>query len=476
MSDLGREKRGANLRTSGIGAAILLMGAALRVAAGWNTLWLDEIWSLQIAEQVTCPLEIFTRFRVDNNHILNTLLIYAWGPEQTAIAYRLGSIVAGTLSILVVGWITARWGHVEKWTSMLVTAVSFLQIHYSSEARGYALAILLALTCYASLRRYLDQGATGWGLLFSLSGASGFFAHPTFAFCYLAAVYWSLTRWLSQPVAWRDLAGKLAVSHTLPVVSGLAFYTGFLRGIELGGGPEYQLAGVLVETASLALGGPQGGPLAILVTLAFLAGLFAGLRLLMRHQPDEWSFFLVVVLLPVVQVAITNPPFLFVRYFLISMVFGLLLCCRAVASLFVLGRRGSVAYAVIVTLFLAGNLWHTSELIRLGRGQYPEALAYMAGAARDAELRITSDHDHGNRMLVEFFAETAVPHHEVEYVDMARPWNDPPEWLVIHQARRWEMSCPKDAYNAWGTRYTLQRIFDCAKLSGWRWICYRRVR
>jgi hypothetical protein len=455
--------------------AILLTGAVLRVASAWNALWLDEIWSLQIAEQVVCPLEIFTRFKVDNNHILNTLLLYLWGPGQASIVYRLASIIAGTLSIILAGWISARWGRVEKWTSMLATAVCFLQIHYASEARGYALAILLAFICFECLRRHLDQGTLRWGLLSSLSAALGFFAHPTFAFCYLAAVYWSLTRWLSQPEAWRNLAIKLAVCHTLPVVSGLVLYVGFLRGIELGGGPEYQLARLLVETASLALGGPQGGILAALVGLVFLAGLTVGLRSLMRQKADEWSFYFVVILLPIVQVVVTNPPFLFVRYFLVPIAFGLLLCSRAMGRLFALGRRGQVAYALIMTLFVVGNLWHTGELIRLGRGQYPQALAYMAAATRGAELRITSDHDHGNRMLVEFFAQTVARDRDIQYVDMARPWRNAPEWLIIHQARRWDMSSPKDAYDARGTSYALQRIFDCAKLSGWRWHCYRRI-
>ncbi|MFV2069651.1 MAG: hypothetical protein ACC645_22015 [Pirellulales bacterium] len=457
-----------------LAVAVLVAAVGLRVAASCNALWLDEIWSLLLAEQVESPLEILTRFRVDNNHILNTFSLYWIGPGKPWIVYRLPAIIAGSLSVIAAAWIGARWGRVEKWTAMVLVAFSYLLIHYASEARGYALVVLLAFTCYESLRRHLDGGRLKWGLLFAVCAATGMLAHPMFAFCYLAAVYWSLTSWLTQRMAWRGIAIHGAICHGLPFSCGSLLYVFHLRGVELGGGPEYSFPNLLIETGSLALGGPQGGIAALLVSLIFGAGVVAGLRLLIRERADAWTFFFIAVVLPMIQAMVARPPFLFVRYFLISIAFGLLLCSLVLGRLFARGRSGRLAYALILLFFILGNLWHTVGLIQLGRGQYLEALAYMTTEDSSNVITISSDHDHGNRMLVEFYARDFAPARQIEYVDLAQWPQDPPGWLIIHQARVWNAPPPRTSYEVSGTRYALQRTFDCAKLSGWQWHCYRK--
>jgi hypothetical protein len=445
------------------------------VVAASNSLWLDEIWSLRLAEQAESAIEILTRFRVDNNHLLNTLSLYVTGPGRAPLAYRLPAIAAGTLTVIAAGWIGAQRGRVEQWTAMLLVTTSFLLVQYSSEARGYALAILLAFISYESLRRHLETGRPAWGSLFAVAAAGGLLAHPTFAFCYLAAVYWSVTTWLTRPAKWHRLALSAVLCHALPIASGCLLYFFHLRNVDLGGGPDYSLGEILIEAGSLAVGGPQGGGVALCVSVVFAAGVIIGLRLLMRERSAEWTFFVVAVILPVIQAAVARPPFLFARYFLISIAFGLLLCSFALAHLARRGRYGKICYVLILLLFVSGNLWHTGELVRRGRGQYAKALAYMAAATTSKRTTISSDHNHGIRMLVEFYGREFAPQHEFEYLDMGGDWTEgPPDWLIIHQPRVWAVPTPRASYEVEGTGYTFQRTFDCAKLSGWQWHCYRK--
>src|SRR5512143_455296 len=64
--------RSTMLAWAGIG-----LGSILMVLSARGDLWLDEIWSIFFAEAARSPCEILTLFRHDNNHVLNTLYLYA---------------------------------------------------------------------------------------------------------------------------------------------------------------------------------------------------------------------------------------------------------------------------------------------------------------------------------------------------------------------------------------------------------------
>src|SRR5262245_64079 len=70
-------------------AVILLAAGALRFAAGRGSLWLDEIWTLDdVRLRVASIVDIFTMGE-ENNHYLNTLVVWLLGPEQEGIAFRI---------------------------------------------------------------------------------------------------------------------------------------------------------------------------------------------------------------------------------------------------------------------------------------------------------------------------------------------------------------------------------------------------
>ena len=84
--------------------------------------------------------------RTDNNHLLNTLWIYAVGDRPTWFAYRLFSILTGSAAIAATGLALRRVGRVESLVAAVLVAASYPMIVYSSEARGYAPAVFFAAT------------------------------------------------------------------------------------------------------------------------------------------------------------------------------------------------------------------------------------------------------------------------------------------------------------------------------------------
>ena len=55
---------------------LILVALALRWVCAWNDLWFDEIISVKLASQMSGWAGVFGEFKYDNNHYLNTIVIY----------------------------------------------------------------------------------------------------------------------------------------------------------------------------------------------------------------------------------------------------------------------------------------------------------------------------------------------------------------------------------------------------------------
>ena len=72
------------LRSVWVPIAILSVGALLRFAAARGDLWLDEIWSIDIAREAGSLLGVLAT-RHDNNHPHNTIWLLAAGGSGSAL-------------------------------------------------------------------------------------------------------------------------------------------------------------------------------------------------------------------------------------------------------------------------------------------------------------------------------------------------------------------------------------------------------
>src|ERR1044072_4687402 len=128
--------------------SITLLAAVLRFLAAQNDLWIDELIFLPIARQARQISDIFTVFNYDNNHFLNTLWMYAIGPNQPMLAYRVPAIVYGILSVPAMYWATVGFSARARLLATLRVAINYPLIHFSSEARGYSGALLASILAY----------------------------------------------------------------------------------------------------------------------------------------------------------------------------------------------------------------------------------------------------------------------------------------------------------------------------------------
>ncbi|HZZ29773.1 MAG TPA: hypothetical protein VFE46_17390 [Pirellulales bacterium] len=259
---------GAAEKDSRPGLIILLVAlgliiAALRLAAARGELWFDEVWTIQgVQAAVHSPTDIVLRVKHDNNHFLNSLVVYWIGPDGTAWMYRLPAVIFGTLTVLLAVLIARRHGWAAMLAGVILTGCSYLLVNYSSEARGYAYEMFFALAAFGSLCAAEASANVNWEILFSASCILGFLAHPLFLTVYLSAQVYT---WI--PFGHRQQEGKrlpsVAAIICRTIIPGLFFgwlYWINLSQLTIGSGESPPVLSVIVQTLSLAVGGPFDPP------------------------------------------------------------------------------------------------------------------------------------------------------------------------------------------------------------------------
>jgi hypothetical protein len=403
-------------------------------------------------------LEIF-RIRHGNNHILHSLFVWLAGPAAPPYVYRLLAVASGIGGLFAIARIARRWGETEALMSVVLAATSFPVLMYFSEARGYAPAMFLGLVALALLLDGERPSARRIAL-FWLVSILGVLAHLTFVFVSGALLTIRRPRYVAL--------------HSVPLLFTGVWYLVFARGMEFNAHLEYRIADVAAEVASLLIGIPEHWPELLLIG-AWLAIVAAGALLLYREHDPSWLFYpAVLVVMPLAVVLVTNPDFLYARFFAPTFPFFSLLLAYLLGRL---GRTVSVRWAVpalvaVLVLAQSGRVW---ALLTVGRGQYSSALARMSAETGPRRLTIGSDNDYRTHMILRFYVPRLRHPGGVTFV--ARPdWGTrPPEWLIT-QTARFEKRPAQAVALPGGARYVLMEEYPYAGLSGWRWFVYRRVR
>ncbi len=457
--------------------AALLIAAAYRLLAALDDFWLDEIWSWLIATRIDSARQIFTEIRHDNNHFLNTWVIYCLGTGRHWLYYRLPAVAAGVGTVVICGLFARRWGRPGALTATLITGASFPLIQYSSEARGYAYALLLAVAAFEIVQRSIDKPRLWWDGLFACCAVLGFLAHVTFVLAYGALVAWSLWRLFRDRGVWSSRHWGVLVGQVLVPSAVLAWlYFVNLRYLAVGGGDELPLATVVMQALSLAVGGPQTEPLAAIVAMAVLIAAGAALWELYRSGSDLWLPLAAgIFVLPAAALLMYKPAVIYPRYFLVSMLFLQLLISWGLVQLFHRARHGKVLYVLFLIAILAGNAMATARLLAVGRGGYQAAVRFMLEHASDNELTVGSDHDFRNGLVLQYYFQRSGSHRRLAYYSLGQWPQAGPEWVLIHsQEANFE---PRETLrDEAGNAYVLQAFFPYAGLSGWHWAVYRNGR
>lgn len=462
-----------------LGAALVGLAGLLRWGASRGDFWFDEVWTwLLVFQDVRTDWDVVTRVQIDNNHFLNTWMIFRLGLERHWTVYRLPAVLAGTAAVLFAGWQGAQRSVREMLLALLLTGGSFLLIHYSSEARGYGYLMgCTMLTCFA-LQRFERNLGWGAGLAVSVGCVLGFLAQFTFAFCYLAVGVWTMIAVIRNPSGRRCLGYGLL--HVPPLALLLTLYV--VHQPKVGGADIIPTLDVIRMAFALAAGGPQTGPLSWGVAGVMAALLGVSLCHVWKVDRLRGAFYASAILAgPVVVVLVTGYAHLLPRHLLIPILFAQLLAAEWLASPHVWSGGRRVFLCGMLLVWGAANALALGDLFQHGRGRYVAALRYMAQHSHDPHgyVLVGSDHDDRNSMLINFFAaQSQIPGRDfpelgkVRYVPQGQFQAVHPEWFVVHsQAARFD---PPPDLNVAGMTYTLRQMYRYSTLSGWHWGVYQR--
>ena len=467
-----RASRSLSLRPGlALVALLVIVGALLRLSVCFNDLWFDELWSLSFAGRAASPLDVLLRIHHDNNHKINTLFMAALGQDAPGFLYRLPSLLAGCGAIVLAGRIACRWGKREGIIAIALAALSYLLIHYASEARGYSLALFFAFAAFLYLERFLETRRPAAALGFGLGTIFGLLSHLTCIHFYLGALAWSAVRIGRERAPAVTRLRAFGACHALPAAFLVALYLVDVRWMTIGGGDPRPLPQVAVNAVALTVGMLPDRPVAALAAAAaaFLFG--AGLVAFGKDGSDRWICFLVTVLLSPALLLACHQGVVYERYFLISAAFMLLPIARALAAATHHGRAERTAVAVVLLCVTAGNLSLVRGLQRDGRGGYREALRFVGERTPRATITISSDHDFRNLMLLNYYGRE-LPAKRIVYFTAGAWPEGGPEWYIAH--RQNPAGVPPGALQTGGLRYRLARVFPSSRLSGWHWYLYQR--
>jgi hypothetical protein len=466
-----------------VSARVVLSLVAITVVAGllrwWACLddfWLDEIWSLNHALAVSSPVQILTRIHHDNNHIINTLYMYVLGDRTYWPVYRLLALATGTLTVVLAALLTLSRDRVEAISAALLIGFSYVFVFYSSEARGYAPAVFFALLGYYAITRFLERKSWVAAGLFGLAVVGGFLSHLTFVHFYVGVLIWSVYELVRQRLGLRRTLVYGLSCHAVPILFFALLYYVDIRHITVGGGPLRPWAAVLSQAVAVTLGAPTTGPVAVVADLAAGLLVFAGLLLFLRAGSGRWLFFAIVLLVsPALMLVLARPEFLHMRYFLVSLCFLLLLLAHLLARCWRQGTAGKVLYGSILLAVGIGNAGHMVRFAQGGRGEYLEALRYMAAQTAGPVIEIGGDSEFHNKTLIDFYRRCLPAGKEVRYYEPEEWPPGGPEWHIIHRQQPGYQ--PKPELTAfYGIRYVLAKEFRYSGLSGYHWFIYRLKR
>ncbi len=450
-----------------VAAGAVVLGGVLRLCAARGDLWLDEIWSLQLARVAPTALDVIWGLHFDNNDYLNTLWMRLCGDGAPALLERALSVGSGLALVALGAAAPLERGRLAAAATALLLAGSRFLVHYGSEARGYGPALLCALAAYVALDRYLATRERRWAAAFAVAAALGILSHLTFVFVLAGALAWLAADFAVQR---RANAVDLALLG-LPLALVAFLWVVDIRLLAVGGAPHYDPAAVLPDLEGATLGLPPG-PLRWL-GLGFAAVAAYELFALGRARDLRAVFFAGLFLAPLPYLLVLRPEYVYPRHFAVLVPLFLYLVGSGLARLAGQGRLGLAAALAALAVFAAGNAVQLGALLRDGRGHYREAVELILANSPPGPVTVGSFHDFRNRTVLEDQTRRLGVQDRVVYVEAGKFGERPPQWLVLHDFR--EEPPRKDFIEVLGHVYALVRIFPYAGLSGWTWLVYHEV-
>lgn len=467
-----------------IAAALVILGFFVRFNAALDGFWADEILSFHYAGSVDTPLSIFSGPSYDNNHPLNTLWMWIFQDQANWLIHRSLSILSG-VAMLGLLWFWRKDEEqfpVTALIAMALCAFNFLLVTYTSEARGYGPMLFFLTSAFLTMDRVFDSENAYWkrdGLIHGVSIVLGFVSHLAFSHFYLGALsFTALTIFFH-----RENAGKLIARAALihgPVIFFLGLYWYFrVRVMNIAGGPVYSPFEVIPQAFGAIYGlryQDQWNWDGLLMGLVFLSG---GLWMLLREgNPARAGFYLVTIIFaPLTLLFAMEHNILYLRYFLVNLLFLLLLTAELLGFLW-RTRSHRPWVGAFAAVYLILNAIHLQQLLTVGRGDYLNALVYMEENTTQPGIAISTDHPLRNGEILGFYSRYLSESRRIIYypwIGEAERWEgQPPKWVILHQEWRYAEE-PAPIIEVGGFDFELAYRAPYYGESGFEWLIYDLV-
>jgi hypothetical protein len=455
-------------------AGLAIVAVGLRLAAMRGDLVFDEIWTMLILASLDSGWQI-PYFNHDNNHVLNSLVMYGLGPGVPPIAYRVPATLASCLALWCGYRVGRRNGPRAGFIALFLLGFSHILILYGTEARGYAYLTCATLAGWWALDEFLEEPRVWYLALFAFAVILGFLSQLPFAFAYAGFGVYSILRLARQPGGWR----LAAVLHLVPILSCVEVYFRFVQDLIAGGGERFPMDRVLVAAFSLASGGPEIGTAALAASA--VAAVVIAIALTNEFRADRlrgWLYATAVILAPAAVILISRYAFVYPRHFLVPAIFCYVAVGNLLARWIAAGGALRLAGVGLLAAFALCNLVPVTRLIVEGRAQYSAAVRWMGEQTAGPDVVLAGDFDFRNATVAAFFA-ARIPDvygddgKKFVYVPKTEYGRQGMEWYVKHSfagdpapAATWT-----DPY---GNVYDLAREFPAGSISGWNWWLYHR--
>jgi hypothetical protein len=398
------------------GLAVLVMtvvGLMIRILVARESLFADELstyWIVATHGLHQVLSLIYGTAPVKHAEITPPLsFVASWLTVQlghSPLLLRLPSLIAGTLTIPLVYMLGRRTvGRAPGVVAAALTTVSPFMIYYSTEARAYAVMMLLVVGSTLGMLLAIDTGRRRWWMLYAACASLAFWTHNTCLFVLGAQLLWVL--WAHPEVRRPALLATVGAA-----VGTLPWLPGFVNELQsptltiLSDLSPFSVAAVWEAFTHWTIGYPYGGlarltqiPGTPALVLLAAAGLLAAGGWLVRfrgarprlpglssRRRDDRLVLLIILLLvtPVAEGAISAVS---------THIFGLRnlaaswpeLALVVAAILLSAGSRVGIAVAVMVTTALGlGAALMVSA--RYQRPDYQGAAGFLEASARPGDV------------------------------------------------------------------------------------------
>lgn len=465
---------------------ILAIALLLRAIGAAGSLWLDEIWSLNIALGLPSSAApsfgaMLRQSLAENCHPLTAIWMFCVGDTAHAWLYRLPALLFSVASL----WLAVRIGEElegprSRWVYALFFGGSFFLIEYGTEARGYSGVIFHCLAGFAILQRDLTRRKLPryWNGIFGLNAVLGLLSHPIFLGFLLGAGGWSLFR-IAIETRFRDrvfLRDSLE-RFALPVVVCLGLAFSRLELQTQASGVESSFGAAAADLLHYGFGAPRWSS-ALFATAALLVVLVVRAFQVAESDDERSSLRLLsfLVVAPFLLLAASSSSALSARFLSPSVPFLYILALRGVLRAPDSPQAVRVPAPFLIGAFLVGHATLLLPFLQYGRGHYLEALEQIAQSDQSPLIRVGVDHPFRSGTVIDYYGARLEPPRQFDKVRLKLvSASNRPDWVLLHHVEDDDWA-PQSALERPGLRYELRSTFPKFGPSGFHWYLYQRTR